>query len=106
MSAWSWPVRTCGDDDSVDCLLHEGVVEPGQVSTDDLVFAAEWLAAYVVGTDETGGQDLELAQSIANVVGHLVRKAGELERRQAVAAAKRAFAAEHGVPVSQVRLRR
>jgi hypothetical protein len=106
VSAWSWPVRTCGDDDSVDRLLHEGVVEPGPVSAGELTWAAEWLAAYVVGTDETGGWDLELAQLVANVVGHLVRKAAELERRQVVAAAKRAWAAEHGVPVSRVRLRR
>ena len=100
MNGWQWPVRITDDDDTVDAALYRGVVTPGRASAADMRWCAEWLAAYACH------DDIVTAQSIANVIGFLDRKAAELDRRTAVATAKRAYAAEHGVPVRTVRVRR
>jgi hypothetical protein len=100
VSAFSWPVRITDDDDSVDARLHDGTVVPERCTEGDLLWTVEWLATYDCA------DDTETAQMIANVIGFLSRKADEMARREAVTVAKRAYAAEHGVPVSSVRVRK
>lgn len=92
--------RITGDDDTVDARLAEGAVKPEAPSADDLLWASEWLATY--GCHD----DLEIAQQIANVIGFLERKAEEKQRRSRLSETKRRFAAERGIPVSQVRVTR
>lgn len=84
---------------TVEGQLSAGELEPAPVTVDDLLLAVDWLGAY-------DGDDDGQRQQLANVIGLLERRVAELRRRQLVAEAKRAYAAEHGVPVSQVRLRR
>lgn len=81
------------DEDAVGVLMDEGTIsEVKAPSNVDLLGAAEWLATYQVGSD------LELAQSLANVIAFLDLT---VESRK-MAEAKRKFAKEHGVKVSQV----
>ena len=99
-----WPTRTTGDDDSIDRRLHEGSIVPQTPTADDLLWAADFLATYCVSEGDHAGD--ELVQAFANAIGLLVRKADEIDKRKATAAAKRDYAASHGIPVSKVRVKR
>jgi len=95
---FEWGNRITSDEDSVDRFLHEGLV-PESPSVGDLHGAAEWLATYASETAED-------AQGWANVVAFLILTAESKQKRSAVAQAKREFAKEKGIPVSQVRINR
>jgi hypothetical protein len=94
---FKWSERISSDEDSVDRFLHEGLV-PQAPSVGDLHGAAEWLATY-------GSDTKEDAQGWANVVAFLILTAESKEKRSALAKAKKAYAKEHGIAVSQVRVK-
>jgi hypothetical protein len=52
------------------------------------------------------GDDLEVAQSFANVVAFLDSAANSKEKREVLAKAKKEYAKAHGIKVSQVRLKK
>jgi hypothetical protein len=93
---FKWGNRISADEDSVDRFLHEGLV-PQAPSVGDLYSAAEWLATY-------GSETSEDAQGWANVVAFLILTADSKEKRSALAKAKKKYAQEKGIPVSQVRI--
>ena len=95
---FEWGERISADEDSVDRFLHEGLV-PQAPSVGDLHTAAEWLATY-------GAETFEDAQGWANVVAFLILTAESKQKRSALAQAKKKFAQEKGIPVSQVRINR
>jgi hypothetical protein len=92
--------RITSDHGTVDQMLADGEVTPEAASASDLLWAAEWLATY--GADN----DPEIAQGIANAIGFLIKQAESKEARKALNAAKRAYAAEHGIPIRSVRVAR
>jgi hypothetical protein len=96
---FEWGNRISSDYESVDRFLHEKIVVPESPSVGDLHGAAEWLATY-------GAENAEDAQGWANVVAFLILTAESKQKRSAVAEAKRKFAKEKGIPVSQVRINR
>lgn len=98
MSDITWTQRISGDDDTVDRFLHEGMTAEGP-SEADLWTAIEWLALY-------GAETQDDAQPYANVIAFLERTIATKAKRQATAEAKRAYAAEHGISVKQVRVNR
>ena len=93
---FKWGERISADEESVDRYLHEGLV-PESPSVGDLWGAADWIATY-------GAEDAEEAQGWANVVAFLILTAQAKEKRSALAKAKRQYAKEKGIKVSQVRL--
>ena len=97
--AFQWSERITCDDDTVDAYMHSGALVPQKPDVYDLITAIEWLAIYASEspTEET-------AQAMANVIGLLDTQVQQRMRRSALASAKRAYAAEHGIPVSQVRV--
>lgn len=96
---FEWGERISSDYESVDRFLHEKIVVPESPSIADLNGAAEWLALYASETAED-------AQGWANVVAFLILTAESKQKRSAVAEAKRQFAKEKGIPVSQVRIKK
>lgn len=72
-------------------------IEPQEASINDLLGAASWLEMYEVETAEE-------AQTWANAIGFLIKAAATKQKRQKLAEAKRAYAKEHGIKVSQVRV--
>lgn len=98
MTTLNWPERISSDTDVVDRFLHEGI-DVQAPSITDLNTAIEWLALY-------GAETAEDAQAYANVIGFLQRSIETRIKRKSLAAAKRAYAIEHGIPVSQVRVNR
>ena len=90
--------RITSDDGTVDQMLSDGVVTPQQPSSSDLGWAAEWLSTY------PADDDTEIAQGIANVIGFLIKQAEAKDARARLNAAKRAYAAEKGIPFRQVRV--
>lgn len=96
---FEWNARISADEDSVDRFLHEGSVIPQTPSIGDLWSAAEWIATY-------GAQTAEEAQCWANVVAFLISTAESKEKRMALGEAKRRYAKENGVKVSQVRIKK
>ena len=95
---FEWGNRITSDQDSVDKFLHEGLV-PQAPSVGDLHGAAEWLATYAAETAEE-------AQGWANVVAFLILTAESKEKRSNLAKAKKEYAKAHGIPVSQVRVKK
>ena len=95
---FEWNERISGDKDSVDRFLYEGLV-PEAPSVGDLWGAAEWIATY-------GAVDSEEAQGWANVVAFLILTAEAKEKRSNLAKAKKEYAKAHGIPVSQVRVKK
>ena len=95
---FEWGERISSDYESVDRYLHEGLV-PQSPSIGDLHGAAEWLATYAAETSED-------AQGWANVVAFLILTAESKEKRSNLAKAKKKFAEENGIPVSQVRIKK
>ena len=96
--------RASSDDDTVEYAIIEGIVKPQAPSTTDLLFAAEWLALYASGSKED--YEIECAQRLANVVAFLELTAQSKKNKQNIAEAKRQYAKEHGVKVSQVRIKK
>ena len=95
---FEWGTRISADQDSVDRFLHEGLV-PEAPSVGDLWSAAEWIATY-------GAENVEEAQGWANVVAFLMLTAQAKEKRSNLAKAKKEYAKAHGIPVSQVRVKK
>ena len=95
---FEWGTRISADQDSVDRFLHEGLV-PQSPSVGDLHSAAEWIATY-------GSENAEEAQGWANVVAFLMLTAEAKEKRSKLAKAKKEYAKAHGIPVSQVRVKK
>lgn len=93
-----WNERISADDDTVDAFLAEGM-DANKPTDADFQNAIQWLALY-------GAQDREDAQPFANVIAYLMAKLDQRERRAAINAAKREYAAAHGIPVSRVRIAR
>ena len=96
--------RASSDDDTVEYAIIEGLVKPKAPSTTDLLFAAEWLALYASGNKED--YEIECAQRLANVVAFLELTAQSKKNRQNLAKAKKQYAEEHGLKVSQVRIKK
>ncbi len=94
-----WPTRISSDDDTVDLYLWTQVRPVDAPSQYDLETAIEWLALY-------GAESLEDAEPFMRVIAFLQAKQQEKVRRDNLAAAKRDYAAERGIPVSQVRISR
>ena len=99
MSAWTWGERITSDDDTVDAYLASGEIVAKEPDEWDFYTALEWLATY--GAENAEDQT---AQAMANVIKFLSVKADQKIARKAITAAKRAYAAENGIPVSQVRI--
>ena len=99
-SKYQYGNRASADTDTVEQAILDGVVIPKAPSAGDLRGAAEWLALY--GSDD----NIELAQSFANVVAFLDLTAQSKENRTALAKAKREFAKANGIKVSQVRVKK
>jgi hypothetical protein len=95
---FEWGERISADQDSVDRFLHEGLV-PQSPSVGDLHSAAEWIATY-------GSENAEEAQGWANVVAFLILTAESKQKRSITAEAKRRYAKENGLKVSQVRIKK
>jgi len=93
-----WNERISADEDTVDRFLADGM-DAHKPSDADFQNAIQWLALY-------GAQDSEDAQPFANVIAYLMAKVDQRERRAAINAAKREYAAAHGIPVSKVRVAR
>lgn len=93
-----WNERISADADTVDAFLAQGM-DAQKPSDADFQNAIQWLALY-------GAQDREDAQPFANVIAYLMAKLDQRERRTAINAAKREYAAAHGIPVSRVRIAR
>jgi Zn-dependent M32 family carboxypeptidase len=97
---FEWKTQISADEGTVDNYLFRGDVKPVAPSKGDLWRALEWLALY------DAGDDLEVAQSLANVVAFLSSAADTKEKREVIAEAKRQYAKAHGIKVSQVRLKK
>lgn len=95
---FEWGNRISSDHESVDRFLHEGLV-PQSPSIGDLHSAAEWLATYAA-------ENKEEAQGWANVVAFLILTAESKQQRFILAEAKRRYAKENGVKVSDVRVKK
>jgi hypothetical protein len=98
-SKFEWNTQISSDPTTVDNYLFRGDIKPVAPSISDLGTALEWVALYDVGDDK------EMAQSLANVVAYLSLTIDSKEKRSALAKAKKAYAKEHGIPVSQVRVK-
>jgi hypothetical protein len=85
------------DNDTVETAIVNGDVTPVAPSVSDLYGAAEWLALYA------SGDDLEIAQSFANVIAFLQLTGEAKIQRKAINKAKRDYAQEKGIKFSQVR---
>lgn len=96
-----WDRRVTADADTVDAHLFARTIIPQAADSCDLITAAEWLSTY--GAENA---DDPVAQSMANVIAFLLRKADQQTHRANLAAAKREYAAAHGIPVSAVRVKR
>jgi flagellar biosynthesis component FlhA len=88
------------DEDTVERALVSGEVKVKAPSASDLRWAAEWLSIYASGDHK------ELAQAFGNVIAFLELTAESKQKRSAIAKAKKKFAQERGIPVSQVRINR
>ena len=97
---FEWKTQISADEGTVDNYLFSGEIKPVAPSKGDLWRALEWLALY------DAGDDLEVAQSFANVIGFLDSAANSKEKREILAEAKRQYAKDHGIKVSQVRLKK
>jgi hypothetical protein len=96
---WSYgETFVSADEDTVERALVGGEVKVKAPSASDLRWAAEWLSIYASGDHK------ELAQAFGNVIAFLDLTAESKQKRSAVAQAKREFAKEKGIPVSQVRI--
>jgi flagellar biosynthesis component FlhA len=96
---WSYGnISISSDTDTVEKALMSGEVKVEAPSASDLRWALEWLATYQ-SSDHT-----ELAQAFGNVIAFLDLTAQSKEKRSNLAQAKREFAKEKGIPVSQVRI--
>ena len=97
---FEWKTQISADEGTVDNYLFRGDIKPVAPSKGDLWRALEWLALY------DAGDDLEVAQSLANVVAFLSSAADSKEKREVIAEAKRQYAKAHGLKVSQVRIKK
>lgn len=97
---FEWKTSISSDEGTVDNYLFRGDIKPVAPSKGDLWFAMEWLALY------SADDDLEVAQSLANVIGFLDSAANSKEKRENLAEAKKQYAKAHGIKVSQVRLKK
>lgn len=86
------------DTDTVETAIVNGDVTPVAPTVADLYRAAEWLALY------SCADDLEIAQSFANVVAFLQLTGEAKIQRTAINNAKREYAKEKGIKFSQVRV--
>ena len=89
------------DSDTIDAHLIAGRLTPTAPDVSDLVSAAEWLALY-----QTEIEDSSIGQSFANVIAFLQLTAQSKQKRSVLAQAKREYAKTHGIPVSQVRIKK
>jgi len=97
---FEWKTQISADEGTVDNYLFRGDVKPVSPSISDLETALEWVALY------DAGDDVELAQSLANVVAFLSFAADSKQQRFVLAEAKRRYAKEKGVKVSDVRVKK
>ena len=97
---FEWKTQISADEGTVDNYLFRGDVKPVAPDKGDLWIALEWLALY------DAGDDLEVAQSLANVVAFLSIAADAKENREILVEEKREYAKAHGIKVSQVRLKK
>lgn len=98
---WSYGDRfVSGDTDTVERALASGEVKVQAPSASDLRWALEWLAIYASADHK------ELAQAFGNVIAFLDLTANSKEKRSALAKAKKKYAEEKGIKVSQVRINR
>ena len=98
---WSYGTkRVSADFDTVENAIIEGQVKAVAPSATDLTSAAEWLALYACD------ENLEIAQTFANVIAFLELNAESKQKRSNLAQLKREYAAEKGIKVSQVRLQK
>ncbi len=96
---WSYGTQAVsGDTGTVERALMSGEVKPQAPSASDLRWAAEWLSIYASEDHK------ELAQSFGNVIAFLDLTAESKEKRSILAQAKKKYAEEKGIKVSQVRL--
>jgi len=96
---WSYgDIAISADEDTVEKAIMDGVVKAEAPSASDLRWAAEWLALYA-SEDST-----DLAQAFANCIAFMDLTAQAKEKRSVLAKAKKQYAKEKGIKVSQVRL--
>lgn len=74
-----------------------------KVSIGDLNSAANWLETLEVN-DESDPADVEYFEGIKRVVEFLDAEIAKRQRITKLAEMKRAYAAEHGIPIRQVRV--
>ena len=74
-----------------------------KVSIGDLNSAANWLETLEVN-DESDPADVEYFEGLQRVVKFLDAEIAKRQKISRLAERKRAYAAEHGIPVSQVRV--
>jgi hypothetical protein len=96
--------RVSADEDTVENAMIKGLVKPKAPNTTDLLGAIEWLAIYGCGHETEN--DLETAQSFANVIAFLELTVESRNKRKAVNDLKRNYAKEHGLKVSQVKIKK
>lgn len=96
--------RISADLDTVETAIIDGLVTPKAPSISDLQGAVEWLALYASGNKTE--DDLEIAQSFANVVAFLELTIASRKNRKVLAEAKKQYAKQHNIKVSQVRINR
>ena len=96
---WSYgDTFVSADTDTVERALISGEVKVQAPSASELRWAAEWLAVYCSADHK------ELAQAFGNVIAFLDLTAESKEKRSVLAQAKKQYAKEKGIKVSQVRL--
>lgn len=88
------------DEGTIERALARGEVIPKSPSASDLTWAAEWLSIYVSADHQ------EIAQAFGNVIAFLDLTAESKVKRSALAKAKREYAKEKGIKVSQVRIKK
>ena len=98
---WSYgDTFVSADTDTVERALISGEVKVQAPSASELRWAAEWLAVYCSSDHK------ELAQAFGNVIAFLDLTAQSKQQRFILAEAKRQYAKENGVKVSDVRVKK
>lgn len=96
---WSYgDASISSDTDTVETALKSGEIKVEAPSASDLRWALEWLATY------QSAEHKDLAQAFGNVIAFLELTAQSKEKRSVLAQAKKQYAKEKGIKVSQVRL--
>lgn len=81
-------------------LIESKSITPQKASIQDLALSAGWCASY-----ELNEGDEDMAQALFNTINFLEIEIAKRIKAKNLATAKRAYAKEHGLKISQVRVK-